>query len=351
VTGPLVDRAQAAGVACHVLAMRSPLRTINRDHLFISTVRSWKSLLSFVRFVLRVKVLLRRMRPDCIHANVPKSHITLFLLCMLGYRGACCFHLRELFVARGTAWWTYRLLFPRRRGSVLAISYAVKQGLPRRLQAHAQVIYNGIALGDVAQKKPLTESIKFIYLGRIVPWKGCHILINIFGRLVKKYPGKKLSLSLVGDTLYWPQKYRTELAGLIASEGLQGRCMLLPHTETPQEMLLSHDVFCCASRDEPFGRSLAEALGCGLPVVSFSGGAAAEIIVERESGLLVPYSDEEAFVAAMAWFVENSEQIRPMGLKGFSRASTLFNRDIQMPKIASFLLSLAKSGRVINNPS
>jgi glycosyltransferase involved in cell wall biosynthesis len=48
---------------------------------------------------------------------------------------------------------------------------------------------------------------------------------------------------------------------------------------------------------EPFGMVMVEALACGTPVIAFPEGAAAEIVIDGENGLLVP--DEAGMVQAI----------------------------------------------------
>ena len=100
----------------------------------------------------------------------------------------------------------------------------------------------------------------------------------------------------------------------------------------------AHDVFVNASYREPFGRSIAEAQGAGLPVVSFDSGGVAEIVEHGVTGFLVPYGDIGAFVEALDSFADHPERVRVMGDKANARAKLLFNREIQVPKIADCLL-------------
>jgi glycosyltransferase involved in cell wall biosynthesis len=98
-------------------------------------------------------------------------------------------------------------------------------------------------------------------------------------------------------------------------------------------------VFCNASYNEPFGRSIAEAHAVGLPVVAFDSGAVKEIVEHERTGLLVPYNDADGYVSAMGRFIDNQELVRNMGMKGHLRAKEFFNRDIQVPLICEYILN------------
>jgi glycosyltransferase involved in cell wall biosynthesis len=175
----------------------------------------------------------------------------------------------------------------------------------------------------------------------VVPWKGCHLLVEAFSELYRRKGQNAGTLDIIGGTLYWSESYRAELAASISRQGLQSACRLLPHTETPLEAMAGSDVFCCASDREPFGRAVAEAQGCGLPVIAFAAGGVVEIVAHGETGVLVPAGDIRAFADAMEGFVNAPEKIAAMGRAARDRAFRCFNRSDQIPAIADFLLGSA----------
>src|SRR5882724_8005839 len=57
--------------------------------------------------------------------------------------------------------------------------------------------------------------------------------------------------------------------------------------------LYSHArVFCCPSVYEPFGIINLEAMACGAPVVASATGGILEVVVENETGFLVPFAQD-----------------------------------------------------------
>lgn len=339
--GELTRRARAMGVICHVIPTRYSIIGVKRERLLRSALASWRGMLSFVWFAVHVRRMLGRLKPDIVHANVPKSHLTVFLSVLMGYRGTCCFHVREIFPRRSLGWAIYRLLYPYTNAHILAISHAVKAGLPPRLRASTEVIHNGVEVEQRVPPLPQSAEVRFLYLGRVVPWKGCHLLVDMFGELRTQVPAKPVSLSIIGDTLYWPQEYRTKLRRRIERLGLTDCCRLESHTETPYATIQRHHVVCCASHNEPFGRVVAEAQGCGRPVVAFDSGGVGEIVEHQSTGMLVDYGDHGGFVSAMAFFVKHPERIEAMGRKGHRRAMAQFDRRCQIPKVCSFIERLA----------
>ena len=99
---------------------------------------------------------------------------------------------------------------------------------------------------------------------------------------------------------------------------------MLPRPELVQ--VLSHaTVFLCPSVYEPFGLTNLEAMACELPVVATAVGGIPEIVVEGETGFLVPYDpDPAAFAAALAApvnaLVADPDRAAAMGRAGRLRA-------------------------------
>ena len=120
------------------------------------------------------------------------------------------------------------------------------------MAAVTTVIHNGVSLGPHRDYSTITSRpLRFVYLGRIVPWKGCDRLVKIFARLHARYGLSAGTLDLIGDTLYWDTAYRLELLSIIDKKGMGSVCRLLPHADNPIETLCRYDVFCIASKKEP----------------------------------------------------------------------------------------------------
>jgi glycosyltransferase involved in cell wall biosynthesis len=74
---------------------------------------------------------------------------------------------------------------------------------------------------------------------------------------------------------------------------------------------------------EGFGFPAGEAMACGLPVVSTTGGALPEVV--GDGGILVPPANSRELVNAITELLENPEQAEKMGRAGFNRVHHRFS--------------------------
>ncbi len=130
-------------------------------------------------------------------------------------------------------------------------------------------------------------------MGRLVPQKGFDMLLDAFSRVAGKHP--EWSLKVLGKG---PLKAQLEAQAELL--GLKNRVNFAGTVPDPFPVLRESDLFVFASRFEGFGNALAEAMACGLPVISFDCPAGpSEIILNGMNGVLVPREDVAALAAAM----------------------------------------------------
>lgn len=73
---------------------------------------------------------------------------------------------------------------------------------------------------------------------------------------------------------------------------------------------------------EGFGMPAGEAMACGVPVISTSGGALPEVV--GDAGMMVSPADKEALEKAILFFLDNPEQCRRFGKAGLERVKKSF---------------------------
>ncbi len=126
-----------------------------------------------------------------------------------------------------------------------------------------------------------------VHVGRLAPEKNLETLLAAFAAMQRVEPRTKLVL--VGDG-----PMRAALAARCPQAHLAG----LQRGEALAAHYASADLFLFPSLTETYGNVLPEALASGLAVLAFDYAAAAQLLRRGEGGVLVPYGDDAAFVAA-----------------------------------------------------
>jgi starch synthase len=84
-------------------------------------------------------------------------------------------------------------------------------------------------------------------------------------------------------------------------------------------------VFLCPSVYEPFGLINLEAMACGTPVVASRVGGIPEVVVDGETGFLVPPGDPRALAAAVREVLADPERAARLGHAGRRRVVDKFS--------------------------
>ena len=173
---------------------------------------------------------------------------------------------------------------------------------------------------------------RILFVGRLVRRKGLIYLIRACELLSKRY---NIELRVVGDG---PERVRLEhycrMKGLSFVKFLGD----LPRKKVIEEYL-NCDIFCLPSLHEAFGIVLLEAMAAKKPVVTTRVGGIPEVVVDGETGILVPPRDIVALANALEKLIIDNELRYRMGMKGYERAR-LFTWDEVARKIMGIYSSL-----------
>jgi glycosyltransferase involved in cell wall biosynthesis len=80
-----------------------------------------------------------------------------------------------------------------------------------------------------------------------------------------------------------------------------------------------------STRPEPFGRVLLEAMAASRPVVAPREGGPLEIVLDGETGLLVPPRDSHAIAAALVSLLHDPARRTAMARAARARAAAVFD--------------------------
>ena len=147
-------------------------------------------------------------------------------------------------------------------------------------------------------------------------------LIGCFGRIRKQkgtdsfvlamldiLPSRPDAVALVmGRAVDKDQGFLKELKAKVAAAGLSARILFLPEVTVDRmpDWYRALDLYVAPQRWEGFGLTPLEAMACGVPVVATRVGAFDELVVDGETGTLVPVGDAKALAAATTALIDNS---------------------------------------------
>jgi glycogen synthase len=161
--------------------------------------------------------------------------------------------------------------------------------------ARLHIIHNGIDPDEYQPAKTRAALDRFgidpskpfvLFVGRITRQKGIIHLVNAIKHLD---PGFQIVLCAgAPDTPQIAEEMKTAVA--VARATREGIIWIGEMIDNPSKIeLYSHAaVFVCPSIYEPFGIINLEAMACGVPVVASAVGGIPEVVVENETGHLVP---------------------------------------------------------------
>ncbi|MCU0535368.1 MAG: glycosyltransferase family 4 protein [Hydrococcus sp. Prado102] len=246
------------------------------------------------------------------------------------------------------------------------ITEKVRQQFPE-FASKCQTVYNGVdshffskkETDEYAEQKDIK---KLLFVGRVSPEKGVHVLLEAFNKVVEQFPN--VSLDIVGGIGTLPKEFIIALsdddpkvANLISfytADPVTGET--LSYYEQLQKLLspeaskrvtfcgsVSHkkldkyyrdaDIYINSSLSEALGMPILEAMAGSLPVVGSRIGGIPEAILNEKTGFVFESGDSEALAEASLRLLRDDNLRLSMGEAGHQRAVELFSWDRIVEKL------------------
>ena len=186
--------------------------------------------------------------------------------------------------------------------AVIAVSNGTKADILRAYplpEDKIHVIYNGIDLDEYRNTPDNSALIEYgvdpsvpyvLFVGRITRQKGVTHLVDAI-----QYMPPETQVVLCAGAPDTPEIAAEMRDKVETARKLNPRILWIEKMVTKPEViqLYSHArVFCCPSVYEPFGIINLEAMACGTAVVASSTGGIKEVVVDGETGYLVPFEQD-----------------------------------------------------------
>lgn len=209
------------------------------------------------------------------------------------------------------------------------IPFGVEKAIEQAADAYMQTV---TGIGSAKEKK---QSVRFLFAGRLVYYKGCDVLLEAFAKVTGA------ELVIVGTGAMEEQlKQRTEELGLKGRVHFAGK---ISEQELHQQYA-DCDVFVLPSvaRSEAFGLVQIEAMAFGKPVINTNLPSGVPYVsIHGETGLTVEPGNIEQLAEAMQWMTDHNEERLAMGEKARMRMKTEYRLESMTDRVLALYKELA----------
>ena len=192
--------------------------------------------------------------------------------------------------------------------------FTVENGVSR---SRVQSLLNGIDLERFSYRGPQADG-PAVVVARLSPEKDIETLLRACAVVVREHPGFQLEVAGDGPCRASLEKLRRELE-------LQRNVVFHGTVDDVPGLLARAQMFVLPSLTEGISLTLLEAMACGLPVVATRVGGNSEVVVDGETGTLVPAGDPRSLATALLTLDGDLELSWRMGLAGRRRAEQHFD--------------------------
>jgi len=191
-----------------------------------------------------------------------------------------------------------------------------------------KVIYNAVkeakttASRDELRRKLNLNGYVMLSAGRLVPWKGYDLLIDLMPEFLKISTDFKLVIAGEG-----PDK--AALSKKIKNLDLEKNVVLtgaVPQAEL-WEYMAAADIFVLNTGYEGLPHITIEAMQAGLPVITTRSGGNPEVIKNSETGILVDYDNREEIKNAVLKLYQDREYSRQLAARAKQEIGDRFSRE------------------------
>ncbi len=248
----------------------------------------------------------------------------------------------------------FHCLIYRRVDAVIGISKLIQQNVIRThpiAPDKVTWIPNGVDLRVFDKKKVDRNSVRTSLgipldalvvgiAGRLNWWKGYREFLEMAHQIAKLRPS--VYFIAVGGATVGEEKEAEEIQNFARSLNLGKNLIFTGFRKDMVNLFSAMDIFVYPAYAEAFGLVLIEAMSLGLPVISSNCDGVPEIVVDGETGKLVPPRNSEILTKTVLEILDNREKMKRFGSAGKDRVLKIYDLDkviSQTEKLYEKLLS------------
>ena len=295
-----------------------------------------KLLVACVPAIRQLQRIMREREIDLVHVNTSANICGAIAARLLGL--PVVWHVREMMWRRFIRWVIFRLVLTCST-KVICVSEAVKQAVLAGAKVpddKFSVIYNGVELAEydrpVDRQNTLTElgishdRIVVGTIGWLGPDKGIDVFLEAAASVAESMP--ETVFLIVGGGAW-----ESDLKRLAHRLQLEDKTYFTGWRRDVVPLYQIMDLVVLPSRSEGFGKALIEGMAARKPVVATRVGGIPEIVVDQETGILVPVDDPKALAEAILSLLQGQTRMVKLGEMGRRRVEQMFTWDMSVAKV------------------
>jgi glycosyltransferase involved in cell wall biosynthesis len=306
--GEMADATRSLGIGCEVTSYGQP---------------EWRRPIRTWRDTARWDALLGRARVDLVHANSVDAFRSVSLAARRRRLGALC-HVRYPPGPDGVAWMSRGLPTPavcifNSHALLAETGTSFSRACPR---AELVVVHNAVDLSAFTARPPhAAGDLRIGIVANLLPVKGHFEFLEMAKRLIAR--GLSARFLVIGQDVL-RTGFDADVRARAAALDLSTRVDFTGFVRDVPSLMRTLDIAVSASHEEPFGRSVLEAMACQVPVVATRVGGVPEVVEDGVTGTLVPPRDPQALADAVWALAVDAELRQRMGVAGRDRATRRF---------------------------
>jgi len=293
----------------------------------------------------RLSRVIKRLAPDVIHAHEPHAvamaSTALSILSpvpkppLLASRRIVSPMAKNSFSR-----WKYSQIDCFIANSVAIRERLAAEGIPR---AKVTIVHEGVDTERIMRLPAANVHAEFYLpthapvvgnVAALVPHKGHHHLIEAATLVIREVPDARFVI--VGDG-----ELREVLERQIRDKHLERHIFLAGFRGDARELTKGFDIFALSSIVEGMCAALIDAMAASKPAVATAAGAVPEVMVDGETGFLVPPRDDAAMAARLVTLLKDPALRSRMGSAGLARVRDLFTVERMVEETAAVYARLA----------
>ncbi len=163
---------------------------------------------------------------------------------------------------------------------------------------------------------------------------------NVHFLVLGHFPGYRGFDTLKSSLVRFLHSYQRRIERFIQRNGLSSHITFAGARSDIPQILADVELVVFPSTVPHFARPIIEAGAMAKPVVASDLGGPRELVVDGETGLLVPPSDPVSLAKAIVEVLANHNLARQMGEAGYQRAKCLFDAKLNAQQTVNIYLEL-----------